>query len=238
LPPIVEIDEPLRMNVSLARDYDERRMQGIATSPAEQFLSLSGALLRICCSQSRDSVDGQPPIDTKFQRMFEILDELASVGEDKVLIFVSWVDAIIQLESILNSRYGQEKIAALHGVTKDRQDLVDSFNEADGFRVLLINPTVGGVGLNITGANHVIHFGRQWNPMLERQATARAWRRGQEKTVFVHKFYYEGTIEDVVQQRLIAKEGLADDVLAGALSEDEDLEQSKARLISPLAVSN
>jgi SNF2 family DNA or RNA helicase len=118
------------------------------------------------------------------------------------------------------------------GKTSDRQGLVDTFNASSGFQVLIVNPKAGGVGLNITGANHVIHFNRQWNPQLEKQATARAYRRKQEKTVFVHKFFYLGTIEEVINERLLGKEELAENALAKSLSQDEEIFQSKALLIS------
>jgi hypothetical protein len=75
--------------------------------------------------------------------------------------------------------------------------------------VLCIQPAAGGVGLNITGANHVIHFNRQWNPAVERQATARAYRRGQQLTVFEYLLGYVGTVEEYIADTLSRKSELA-----------------------------
>jgi SNF2 family DNA or RNA helicase len=138
------------------------------------------------------------------------------------------------LLSFISQRYGRDCVSNIdgRGKTSDRQGLVDTFNASSGFQVLIVNPKAGGVGLNITGANHVIHFNRQWNPQLEKQATARAYRRKQEKTVFVHKFFYLGTIEEVINERLLGKEELAETALAKSLSQDEEIFQSKALLIS------
>ena len=68
--------------------------------------------------------------------------------------------------------------------------------------MLVLNPIAAGTGLNITGANHVIHYNLEWNPALEDQSSARAYRRGQEKTVFIYRLYYKGTVEEVVNERI------------------------------------
>ena len=137
--------------------------------------------------------------------------------------------------NFVNRQFGKNVCAILNGSVppEDRQKLVDNFNQKEGFAVLVINPKAGGAGLNITGANHVIHFNRQWNPAIERQATARAYRRKQEKTVFVHRFFYQGTIEEVINDRIIGKEELSEAALESALSQDEEIFRSKAKLISP-----
>jgi SNF2 family DNA or RNA helicase len=75
-------------------------------------------------------------------------------------------------------------------------DIIREFENQSGFAVICLNPKAAGVGLNITAANHVIHYNPEWNPAITSQATARVFRIGQEKNVIVHWLYYENTIEE------------------------------------------
>ena len=99
----------------------------------------------------------------------------------------------------------------LHGgVTRNkRQKMIDQFQNESGPPALLISLKAGGTGLNLTSANRVIHFDRWWNPAVEDQATDRAWRIGQQKTVFVHKLVCRGTLEERINDLLIEKKELA-----------------------------
>lgn len=78
---------------------------------------------------------------------------------------------------------------------------------------MVLSVKAGGTGLNLTAANHVIHFDRWWNPAVENQATDRAYRIGQDKNVVVHKLVSEGTIEEKIDQLINAKKELADNVI-------------------------
>ena len=73
----------------------------------------------------------------------------------------------------------------------------------------------GGVGLNLTAASQVVHYDRWWNPAVEDQATDRAWRIGQQRTVFVHKLVSEGTVEERIDSLITAKRSLAESVVGG-----------------------
>ena len=84
----------------------------------------------------------------------------------------------------------------------DRVNQIDAFSSVEGFSAMILNPTTAGMGLNITAANHVIHYSRQWNPALEEQATARAYRNKQSKEVNVYYMFYADTIEEVIDERL------------------------------------
>lgn len=123
----------------------------------------------------------------RFVGLFKILDDIQSKNE-KVLIFLR--DKKIQqlLRSLIRNRYGIDVPPAVNGDLDGnrRQDVVKKFNAAPGFRVLLLSAEAGGVGLNIIGANHVIHLSREWNPAKEDQATDRAYRIGQQKDVYVY----------------------------------------------------
>ena len=78
---------------------------------------------------------------------------------------------------------------------------------------MVLSLKAGGVGLNLTAANHVVHFDRWWNPAVENQATDRAFRIGQKKNVVVHKFITKGTVEEKIDQMIEGKIKLSNDVI-------------------------
>jgi SNF2 family DNA or RNA helicase len=126
---------------------------------------------------------------------------------------------------IVDGRYQQDK----------RMEIIDRFQERDGFSVLVLNPEAAGKGLTITAANHVIHFNLPWNPATEAQATARVYRPGQKaEKVFVHRFFYSRTIEAVINQRLIFKEEIADAAMEAPESESNSEFVKNALTISPI----
>jgi SNF2 family DNA or RNA helicase len=213
LPALIEIPTPLEPSVSWAKVYNAALL---SQSP---LLAKYTALTQICCSPllvEPGFVDGDA--DVKLARLSQILDEISAVGDEKALIFTTYIESINILERFLRRNFDATMIRRIDGSIPpvERQRIINEFNAKVGFAVLIINPTAGGVGLNITGANHVIHFNRQWNPALEAQATARAYRRGQEKPVRVHNFYYQGTIEELIQNRLAQKIHLAEVALRDA----------------------
>jgi SNF2 family DNA or RNA helicase len=104
----------------------------------------------------------------------------------------------------------------LHGgtSTKARDQMVKRFQE-DAYAppVLILSLKAGGTGLNLTRANHVFHFDRWWNPAVEDQATDRAFRIGQKRNVQVHKFVTTGTLEEMIDDMIESKKGLAQAVV-------------------------
>jgi SNF2 family DNA or RNA helicase len=156
---------------------------------------------------------------TKFSRTIELLDEIRSCNE-KVILFTEYLQMIDAMKRVLTDRYGV-KIESIDGRvnTKLRQKKIDDFSCLEGFGVLVLNPKTAGVGLNITSANHVIHYTRQWNPALEEQATARSYRNKQTKNVNVYYLYYVDTIEEVIDDRLRLKKSLSGEVVATTQSE-------------------
>jgi SNF2 family DNA or RNA helicase len=104
----------------------------------------------------------------------------------------------------------------MHGGTPQtkRQHLIDRFQSEDpGARVFVLSLKAGGVGLNLTAANHVFHYDRWWNPAVENQATDRAFRIGQTRTVHVHKFICQGTLEERIDQMIEQKTELAENII-------------------------
>jgi len=152
----------------------------------------------------------------KLATLFEVLDEVQA-QQEKALIFANRKDVHRFLQSAVRHRFGIWPSIINGDVHSGRQAVIDHFNETEGFNVLILSQKVGGAGLNIVSANHVIHYMRPWNPAVENQATDRTHRIGQKKIVHV---YYpiavtEGfrTAEEVLDQLLGDKGQLATDVL-------------------------
>ena len=90
-----------------------------------------------------------------------------------------------------------------------------AFQDAEGPPFFVISLKAGGSGLNLTAANHVIHFDRWWNPAVENQATDRAFRIGQKRNVLVHKFVCRGTVEERIDAMIASKQAIADRLFSG-----------------------
>ena len=131
-------------------------------------------------------------------------------------------------------RYGIP-VDCINGSTPagERQAIVDSFSEKNGPAMLVLNPRAAGVGLNITAANHVIHYNLEWNPAIEDQATARAYRRGQDKTVFVYRLFYTNTVEEVVNEKINSKRSMSDVAVVGS----EGTEDTRSLILKALKMS-
>ena len=149
----------------------------------------------------------------KFMRLAEICGELAERRE-RALIFTQFQETCDPLARFLATVFGREGLI-LHGGTpvKKRPELVESFQQPGGPPFMVISVKAGGTGLNLTAASHVIHFDRWWNPAVENQATDRAFRIGQKKNVFVHKFVCQGTIEERIDGLIEEKMRLAGDLI-------------------------
>ncbi len=151
----------------------------------------------------------------KFQRLREICETVLEKRE-KVLVFTQFREITSVLHDFLASIFGRDGVV-LHGsvAVKQRKALVDAFQtRAPYIPFMILSLKAGGVGLNLTEANHVVHFDRWWNPAVENQATDRAFRIGQQKNVMVHKFITEGTIEERIDDMIEEKSRLSGDVIA------------------------
>jgi SNF2 family DNA or RNA helicase len=166
-------------------------------------------------SQLLGDADYKPADSGKFLRLADICEELAA-RQEKVLIFTQFREIIEPLAEHLAAIFGQSGLV-LHGATrvKERRALVDQFQRDDGPPFFILSLKAGGTGLNLTAASHVIHFDRWWNPAVENQATDRAFRIGQHRNVWVHKFLTRGTVEERIDRMIAEKQQLADDILVG-----------------------
>lgn len=147
----------------------------------------------------------------KLQRLTEMLQELQAVG-DRSLIFTQFADLGKHLKSYLEECLQQE-VLFLSGQTPkaEREVMVDRFqHDPQAPSVFILSLKAGGVGLNLTRANHVFHYDRWWNPAVENQASDRAFRIGQQRTVQIHKFLCSGTLEEKIHEQIERKKALAD----------------------------
>ena len=147
----------------------------------------------------------------KLGALLEMLDELLSEGR-RVLLFSQFTSMLALIEQELEKR--KIRYSLLTGDTRDRRTPVQQFQQGDS-EVFLISLKAGGVGLNLTAADTVIHFDPWWNPASENQATDRAYRIGQDKPVFVFKLITRGTVEEKIQQLQQEKAALAASLLDG-----------------------
>ncbi|MCP5025291.1 MAG: DEAD/DEAH box helicase [Actinomycetia bacterium] len=146
----------------------------------------------------------------KLNRFDELVDELLDADE-RALVFTQYRTMGALLVQHLESRLGHH-VPFLHGGVErnKRTAMVESFQSDEGQPIQIVSLRAGGTGLNLTAASRVIHYDRWWNPAVEDQATDRAWRLGQQSTVFVHKLVCQGTLEERIDELLTSKRTLAD----------------------------
>lgn len=150
----------------------------------------------------------------KLRRLDEMLDEVVAEG-DRALVFTQFAEWGKLLKAHLENQFGRE-VLYLYGSTskKQREEMIDRFqNDPQAPRVFILSLKAGGVGLNLTRANHVFHFDRWWNPAVENQATDRVFRIGQTRNVQVHKFVCNGTLEEKIHDLIESKKALAEQVV-------------------------
>jgi len=151
----------------------------------------------------------------KMERLREMLEEITG-REEKALVFTQYAEMGEILRRHLRSSLGVETFFLHGGVPrKARDEMVQRFQGDGGMSppVFILSLRAGGLGLNLTRANHVFHFDRWWNPAVENQATDRAHRIGQTRNVQVHKLISGGTLEDKIDAMIERKKGLAENIL-------------------------
>jgi len=190
-----------RLYQRLLASYYEQITSLVDTQGFEKSrFSVFSALLRLrqcCCHPALlrqiKGTDEMP--SAKMELFFELLDE-AMDGGHRVLVFSQFVQMLHILRQALVDR--QIPYAYLDGATRNRMEQVDAFNNNPDIPVFLVSLKAGGSGLNLTGANVVIHYDPWWNPAVEDQATDRTHRIGQTQTVYSIKLVMENSIEQKV----------------------------------------
>ncbi len=149
----------------------------------------------------------------KLQRLGEMLEEITTAGES-LLIFTQFTEIGEALQQYLK-QIGY-RTYYLHGGTSrpKREQMITEFQDPETEpSAFVLSLKAGGVGITLTKANHVFHFDRWWNPAVEDQATDRAFRIGQQKNVFVHKFVTLGTLEERIDETIENKKKIADSIV-------------------------
>lgn len=152
----------------------------------------------------------------KLKRLNEMLEEVIDEG-DRALIFTQFAEWGKLLQPYLEQQLNR-KVLFLYGATRKnkREEMIDQFqHDPQGPPIFILSLKAGGVGLNLTRANHVFHFDRWWNPAVENQATDRVFRIGQTRNVQVHKFVCTGTLEEKIHDLIESKKALAEQVVGG-----------------------
>lgn len=177
-------------------------------------------------------------VSNKAKQLYKIIDQIRSKNE-KVLIFAIWKDMQEYLKQFLEESF-RIKISIINGNTKNtvrEKALRDFETDPDKF-IMILSPRAAGVGLTIVSANHVIHYGRWWNPAVELQATDRVYRIGQTKSVKVHYLIHRDnfngklTFDERLNSLLARKTEVADDFLSPLIS-DEEIKRQLNQDINP-----
>ena len=208
--PLAGKQRDLYETVRLAMDKkvrDEISKKGLARS---QIMILD-ALLKLrqtCCDPRLLSLSKAKDVhaSAKLDMLMEMVPEMVEEGR-KIIIFSQFVKMLDIIEQELQKH--SIHYTKLTGQTRNRDDVIMEFQEGAA-EVFLISLKAGGVGLNLTAADTVIHYDPWWNPAVERQATDRAYRIGQDKPVFVYKLLTEETVEEKILLMQQAKQELAD----------------------------
>ncbi|MFI7009391.1 DEAD/DEAH box helicase [Streptomyces sp. NPDC050145] len=235
LPPKTETDRAVSLTKEQTALYEAVVRETLAEIAGAQgferrgmIVKLLTALKQICNHPAQYLKEDAPRIPGRSGKL-ELLDELLDtiLSEDaSVLVFTQYVQMARLVERHLHARGVATQF--LHGGTSvaEREAMVERFQDGE-VPVFLLSLKAAGTGLNLTRAEHVVHYDRWWNPAVEAQATDRAYRIGQTRPVQVHRLIAEGTIEDRIAAMLDRKRELADAVLGAgeaALTELTDAE--------------
>lgn len=214
LPSISTINHIIPPTRDFAIAYENIRLRRAEITSGADPRTIFLRLRQFCCHPELVGAGGEVLDIPKFFRLKEILEEIL-ISNEKVIIFSSFLQSMEILIKYSQVWFPGVWTASIDGkntpAVQQRMEIIDDFSEQEGFAILVINPEAGGVGLNITAANHVVHFNLLWNPSKEAQATARVYRPGQDADhVFVHRLLYANTVEEHMNNVLDFKRELAD----------------------------
>ncbi|GAB2730246.1 DEAD/DEAH box helicase [Streptomyces bullii] len=235
LPPKTETDHAVSLTAEQTALYEAVVREALAEISGAGSMARRGMIVKLLtglkqiCNHPAQFLKEERPVIAGRSGKLELLDELLDTilaEEAGVLVFTQYVRMARLLERHLAGR-GVPSLF-LHGGTPvaDREAMVRRFQDGE-VPVFLLSLKAAGTGLNLTRAEHVVHYDRWWNPAVEAQATDRAYRIGQTRPVQVHRIIAEGTVEDRIAALLARKRELADAVLGSgeaALTELTDAE--------------
>jgi len=205
------LDESRRKLTQLVQD------QGFNRSRMEVLKTLL-RLRQVCCHLAllkKEELQSENP-SAKMELFMELLNE-AMDGGHRVLVFSQFVSML----TLIRAEFDKRGISYcyLDGSTQERMQIVHTFNTDRSIPIFLISLKAGGTGLNLTGADMVIHYDPWWNPAVEAQATDRAYRIGQKRTVYSVKLITKGTVEE----RVLAMQDRKRAIIDATLESDEQV---------------
>jgi len=237
LPERIEVPQALQMSSALAQVYETLRVHTLEEFGPAGGLVATTRLRMLCAHPSLvGSWHADPAFEMdKYSRTVELLEEIFSAGE-KVLVFSTYQAIADLFLSDMPRRFPKGFFDFIDGRVESsaRQQVVDRFFAHQGYGALFLNPKAAGSGLNITTANHVIHYNPEWNPALTLQASARSFRRKQTRPVTIHHLFYAQTVEEVIRNAASFKQGLAAEAVTGHKGSVDPLSIAHALQISPL----
>jgi SNF2 family DNA or RNA helicase len=234
----VELDRPQReLYESIRLSVHQKVMQEIAAKGlARSQIAILDALLKlrqVCCDPRLVKLESAREVaaSAKLGLLMDLLPEMLDEGR-RILLFSQFTSMLGLIEEALAA--GGLQYLKLTGQTRNRQPLIDRF-QTGHVPLFLISLKAGGLGLNLTAADTVIHYDPWWNPAVERQATDRAHRIGQSGRVFVYKLICEGTVEERILALQDRKRALADAVYDRPdAAEPQWTEKTLEELLAPL----
>ena len=242
LPERIDIPEIIELSEAESQAYDRIR-QAIMDDYGQSATLVSLTRLRQFCAHpsllTAHETKNLLEEFTKFARLLEITEEIIQCKE-KAIIFTSYTNMADKIAALVRNRF-DTFAEVFDGRTPidDRQPLIDRFSKEAGSGVLVLNPKAGGAGLNITAATHVVHYNLEWNPALEDQASARAHRKGQTRPVMVRRLICEGTVEEIVENRVQRKRRISKAAVIGVNGTGEEYADLMAALAqSPIKRGN
>jgi len=216
LPPKIVIDEYATMSkkqVSLYQSVVDETMKKIEEGDAKGLIFKLIISLKQICNHPRnfDKIsDNVVNLSGKTQLLMTLVENII-IQDEKVLIFTQYVEMGDMLVELLQKELLITPLYLKGSMSKKRRDeVVDKFQNDNRYKVFILSLKAGGVGLNLTAANHVIHYDLWFNPAVENQATDRAYRIGQSKKVTVHRFITRNSFEEKIDKMIKAKQELSD----------------------------
>lgn len=220
LPEKIEIPQPINVSDEFAERYERLRVATLEEYGKAANMVATTRLRMLCVhpnlisdEYSGHDIERDLP---KYQHTLDLMGEIFSKKE-KLLVFTTYqkmVDIFMKDSSLLWPD-GYFNFIDGRVLVSRRQEIVDEFFAHSEIGALFLNPKAAGAGLNITAANHVIHYNPEWNPALTEQASRRSYRRKQEKPVTIHHLYYANTVEEVIFERAGYKRHIADLAVRG-----------------------
>lgn len=216
LPDKIIIDEYATMSkeqASLYKSVLDDTMKQMDQKDSKGLIFKLLIALKQICNHPRNfdkASDSNPTLSGKTQLLLTLLDSIM-LQDEKVLIFTQYTQMADILVEVIEKELFTKPLLLKGNMTKtQREDVVEKFQSDNRFKIFILSLKAGGVGLNLTAANHVIHYDLWFNPAVENQATDRAFRIGQTKKVTVHRLITKNSFEEKIDKMIKAKQELSE----------------------------